>query len=141
MEFIYEVVRLWERPAEELLAADLGVAPLAMLGRLPEGLSLEDGLTAVARQVVERLMEAPPDRAKKLLTDALLLTSSSCRRPVAAEGAEHLVEVGGDDHLVVEEILQPQVVVPVGQRDQRQQVAEADAHGGVLALAVRGFLG
>ena len=39
MDFSYEVVRLWERPAEELLAADLGVAPLAMLGRLPEGLS------------------------------------------------------------------------------------------------------
>jgi hypothetical protein len=36
MNFGYEVVRLWERPAEELLAADLGVVPLAMLGRLPE---------------------------------------------------------------------------------------------------------
>ena len=34
MDFTYEVVRLWERPAEELLAADVGVAPLAMLGRL-----------------------------------------------------------------------------------------------------------
>src|SRR5262249_5204703 len=37
MDFGYEIVRLWERPAEELLAADPGVAPLAMLGRLPEG--------------------------------------------------------------------------------------------------------
>jgi hypothetical protein len=51
MEFGYEVVRLWERPAEELLAADLGVAPLAMLGRLPEGLPLEEGLAAVARRI------------------------------------------------------------------------------------------
>jgi hypothetical protein len=31
MDFSYEIVRLWERPAEELLAADLGVATLAML--------------------------------------------------------------------------------------------------------------
>src|SRR5262249_37912665 len=37
MDFGYEVVPLWERPAEELLAADLGVVPLAMLGCLPEG--------------------------------------------------------------------------------------------------------
>jgi hypothetical protein len=84
MDFTYEVVRLWERPAEELLAVDLGVAPLAMLGRLPEGLSLEDGLTAVAYRVVERLMnEASPDRAKKLLTDALLLTGLRVRRDAA----------------------------------------------------------
>jgi hypothetical protein len=84
MDFSYEVIRLWERPAEELVGADLGVAPLAMLGRLPEDLSLEDGLTAVAQRVVERLInEAPPDRAKKLLTDALLLTGLRVRRDMA----------------------------------------------------------
>src|SRR5205823_10905377 len=54
MDFSYEVVRLWECPAEELLAADLGVVPLAMLGRLPEDLSLEEGLTSVAQRLVER---------------------------------------------------------------------------------------
>jgi hypothetical protein len=85
MDFSYEVVRLWERDAEDLLAADLGVTPLAMLGRLPEHLSLEDGLSAVAQRVVERLTkEAPPDRAKKLLTDALLLTGLRVRRDAAA---------------------------------------------------------
>ncbi|HVS39743.1 MAG TPA: hypothetical protein VMS17_29570 [Gemmataceae bacterium] len=84
MEFGYAVARLWERPAEELLAADLGVAPLAMLGRLPEGQPLEEGLAAVAQRVVERLTPAPPDRAKKLLTDALLLTGLRVRRDAAA---------------------------------------------------------
>jgi hypothetical protein len=85
MEFSYEIVRLWERPAEELLAADLGVAPLAMLGRLPADLPLEDGLAAVAGRVVERLTnEAPPERVKKLLTDAFLLTGLRVRRDVAA---------------------------------------------------------
>jgi hypothetical protein len=85
MEFSYEVVRLWERPAEDLLRADLGVVPLAMLGRLPENLSLEDGLTAVAQRVLERITkEAPPDRARKLLTDAYLLTGLRLRRDAAA---------------------------------------------------------
>src|SRR5437879_4694250 len=51
MDFGYEVVRLWERPAEELLRGDLGVAPLAVLGRLPENLSLENGLTVIAQRL------------------------------------------------------------------------------------------
>jgi hypothetical protein len=85
MDFSYEVVRLWERSAEELLGGDLGVVPLAILGRLPEGLSLEDGLTAVAQRVLERLVkEAPPDHVKKLLTDAFLLTGLRVRRDRAA---------------------------------------------------------
>ena len=85
MQFAYEVVRLWERPAEELLAADLGVVPLAVLGRLPEEVSLEEGLGAVAQRLVERVVkEAPLDRAKKLLTDAFLLAGLRVRRDVAA---------------------------------------------------------
>ena len=61
------------------------MAPLAMLCRLPEGLSLEDGLSVLARRVVERVLrEAPPDQAKKLLTDAYLLTGLRVRRDVAA---------------------------------------------------------
>jgi hypothetical protein len=44
MAFNYEVVRLWERPVEELLAGDVGVSPLAMLGRLPKGLSIRGGI-------------------------------------------------------------------------------------------------
>jgi hypothetical protein len=85
MELRYEVVRLWERPAEELLRADLGVVPLAMLGRLPEELALEEGLTVIAQRLAERITkEAPPDRARKLLTDAYLLTGLRLRRDAAA---------------------------------------------------------
>jgi hypothetical protein len=84
MDFAYQIERLWERPAEELLAGDIGVAPLAMLGRMPEELQLEDGLAAIARRVVERVMkEAPADRAKKLLIEALLLTGLRVSRGVA----------------------------------------------------------
>ena len=84
MDFTFVPIRLWEWPAEELLAADVGVVPLAMLARLPEGLSREDGLAAVAQRVVDRLVqEASPERVKKLLTDALLLTGLRVRRDVA----------------------------------------------------------
>lgn len=86
MDFNYEVIRLWERPVEELLAGDLQVSPLAVLGRLPTGLSLEEGLALVADRIVERLTkEAARDQAQKLLTDALLLTGLRVRRDVAVK--------------------------------------------------------
>jgi hypothetical protein len=85
MAFTYEVVPLWQRPVEELLAADLGVVPLAMLGRLPAERSLEEELAAVAQRVAERVTaEAPPEWAKKLVTDAYLLTGLRIRRDAAA---------------------------------------------------------
>lgn len=82
--FRYTVVRLWEVSVEELLAADLGVTPLAMLGRLPEGVMLEHGLAAVAERLTERLStETAHEQAKKLLTEALLLTGLRVQRDVA----------------------------------------------------------
>ncbi|HJT76020.1 MAG TPA: hypothetical protein VJ739_02365 [Gemmataceae bacterium] len=86
MAFTYEVVRLWQRPAEELLAGALGTTPLAMLGALPHGVALPDALTAVAQRLIERLeREAPPERTRKLLTAAFLLTGLRVRRDLARE--------------------------------------------------------
>ena len=85
MDFGYEIVRLWERPAEELLAADVGVTPLAVLGRLPDDVSVEDGLGAVVRQVVDRWQrELSPDQVDRLFTDTYLLSGLRLRRRVAA---------------------------------------------------------
>lgn len=84
MLFEYEVVRLWERPAERLLAGELGLAPLAVLGGLPKGAALEDALAAVVKRLVERLThEAQPEQSIKLLTTALLLSGLRVDRNVA----------------------------------------------------------
>ena len=84
MLFEYEVVRLWERPAERLLAGELGLAPLAVLGDFPKGTPLEDGLAAMVQRLVNRLThEAPPQQSIKLLTTALLLTGLRVDRNVA----------------------------------------------------------
>src|SRR5262249_15179128 len=65
----------------------------------------------------------------------------SGRGPLAAESAENLVQVFGDANLVVEEILQPKVIVALGEGDQRQEVAPADAHRGFGAVNVGGLGG
>jgi predicted transposase YdaD len=75
MDFGYEIVRLWERPVESLLAGSLGLLPLAPLCRLPENVPLEEGLGSVIRRVVERLQqEAPAEQVKRLFLATYLLT-------------------------------------------------------------------
>jgi hypothetical protein len=86
MEFGYEVVRLWEIPAKELLAGTLGTLPLAPLGKLPEGASLKDGLTDVVQQLIERLQrEAPAEEVRRLLTAAYILTGLRLPRDLARQ--------------------------------------------------------
>jgi predicted transposase YdaD len=75
MMFNYELVRLWERPVEKLLAGAMGTLPLAMLGKLPEAVALEEGLTATVQRLIERLeAEAPAEQVTELLTAAYILT-------------------------------------------------------------------
>ena len=82
MEFGFEVIRLWEIPAEQLLRSSLATAPLSVLGKLPEALGLRDGLAAVVRQLAERLeREATGDQADRLLVAAYVLTGLRLKAP------------------------------------------------------------
>jgi predicted transposase YdaD len=74
VEFRFDVIRIWEVPVETLLTAGLGVAPLAPLGRLPEGATPQEALPAVVQRLEERLVAEAPDDAETLLTAAFILT-------------------------------------------------------------------
>jgi hypothetical protein len=68
LDFRFEVVRLWQWPTDELLRGTMGTLPLAPLGALPEGLTLEEALPAVIRRIEERLVsEAAPSAAARLM--------------------------------------------------------------------------
>jgi predicted transposase YdaD len=84
MDFSYEVVRIWEHSADDFLSGDVGTAPLAMLGQLPEGIPLADGLAAFAQRLIARLdKETPRDEQRRLLTAAFLLTGLRVPREIA----------------------------------------------------------
>jgi hypothetical protein len=74
MNFTYEVIPLWRYPVEDLLAGGPGTLPLAVLGQLPEGVDLQEGITAVAQRIISRLeAEASEEQRRQLLTAAFVL--------------------------------------------------------------------
>jgi hypothetical protein len=86
MGFGYEVVHLWEEPLEPLLNGPAEITPLSVLARLPTGVPEEDALAEVIRRVIERLLsERPPDRSRRLLTAAFVLTGLRVPRHVARQ--------------------------------------------------------
>jgi len=81
MDFGYELVRLWERPVEAVLAGGPATLPLAPLCRLPEGMSLEEGMRWVLTQVVDRLQrEGDPRLVPRLLTATYVLSGLRLNR-------------------------------------------------------------
>jgi hypothetical protein len=75
MDFGYEVLPLWDRPVEALLSSGLGTLPLAPLARLPEGMSLEEGMRWVLNRIVERLdQEGDPGLVHRLLMATFVLS-------------------------------------------------------------------
>jgi predicted transposase YdaD len=84
MTFRYEVVRIWEWPAERLLTGPLGTAVLAVLGALPQGMSTEDALAAVVERLIERIeRELEREQGHKLLTAAYILSGLRVNRAAA----------------------------------------------------------
>lgn len=85
MDFSYELVRLWEVPAAELLAAPIGSAVLAVLGRLPDRGDVQAGLTDVLHELDRRLRtEAAPAEAGDLLAAVGVLMGLRVPRQVGA---------------------------------------------------------
>jgi predicted transposase YdaD len=71
LDFAFEVVRLWQVPVERLLASGLGTLPLAPLGQMPEGRTLDEALQAVVARLVQRI-----ETETETVQERLLLTAS-----------------------------------------------------------------
>jgi predicted transposase YdaD len=85
MDFRYELIRLWELPAERLLQAGIGVASLAVLGKFAAPGDLESGLLEVAKQLERRARTevATPAEANDLLATVTVLMGLRVNREVA----------------------------------------------------------
>src|SRR5688500_2297789 len=76
----YDVVRVWEKPVESVLAGGLGTLPLAPLADVAEG-----ELPGVLQRMEERISrEAAPDEAGLLWTTTFVLLGLRCPTDTAA---------------------------------------------------------
>ncbi len=90
-EFRYNVVRIWEHPAEEILKGGLGTLPLAPLGKVHE-----DDLPALIQTIRQRLdREAARNQVQALWTSTYLLMGLKYPEDLIErlfEGAQNMTE-------------------------------------------------
>src|SRR5262245_42726886 len=92
----------------------------------------------VSRTMLMKARRRPHHRA------AYAATLANLRRPRASERHQHIVQVVRNADLVVEEVFQPDKMILLGHRDQREQVAQPNADGrcgGRYVIAVAVFVG
>jgi hypothetical protein len=75
LRFLFETVRAWELPSEQLLGAGVGLLPLAVLGQPPKGLTRTQALPAVVERIAERAEREAGAEAGTLLTAAYVLSA------------------------------------------------------------------
>ncbi len=73
LSFRFEIVKVWESPADLWLNAGLGLMPLAVLGKAPAGTTREKYLPKVVGQIADRAARDFPAEASELLMSAFLL--------------------------------------------------------------------
>lgn len=85
VEFVYEVVRLWQRPVDLFLHGGLGLLPLAPLCQMPPDIPLAEALRQVVGEIERRLLaEAEHAVAVRLMTAAYILTGLRVDRDTLA---------------------------------------------------------
>lgn len=116
MEFGFELISLWEIPADDLLDSALATVPLAVLGKLPDALSLEDGLAGVIQRLRDRLLrETGGEQAERLMTAAYILSGLRLPNP------ESVAQLFRGVSIAMRESVTYQAILEEGREEGRQE--------------------
>lgn len=106
LKFRFETVRAWELPADVFLKGGVGLMPLAVLGKPPEGQSRRQALPGLVERMAERAVHEAKLDAGMLLTAAYLLSGMHVD-PEVAQGifnkVKAMLEENGVYNLILEE--------------------------------------
>jgi hypothetical protein len=73
LSFQFDIVRMWEVPAEDLLRAGVGLLPLAVIGKPPAGKTRAQALPEQAHTIIDRAKDEAGPLAPEVITSALIL--------------------------------------------------------------------
>jgi hypothetical protein len=73
LDFRFDIVRVWQRPADDFLTAALGLLPLAVLGQPPAGQTREQALPHQVDRIIDRAVAEAGKRVGEVVTASFLL--------------------------------------------------------------------
>ncbi len=73
LTFEFEIVRVWQLPADDFLRGPLGLTPLAVLGQPPRGRTREQALPEQVDRIIDRAVAEAGERRGEVVTAAFLL--------------------------------------------------------------------
>ena len=127
LEFRYQVVRVWQKPVEEVLAGGLGTLPLAPLANITE----QDLPDVIARMKTRIDAEATPEQAGKLWTATNVLMGLRYE----AELTQQLLQ----GVMNMKESVTYQAIVEEGRQEGRQEGRADEARRLLLRLGTLRF--
>jgi hypothetical protein len=73
LTFGFDIVRVWQRPADEFLNASLGLLPLAVLGHPPKGRTREKTLPDLVDRIIDRAVSEGGKLGREVVTASFIL--------------------------------------------------------------------
>ncbi|WP_439625584.1 hypothetical protein [Gemmata sp.] len=73
LSFVFDIVRVWELPSEDLLRAGIGLMPLALLGKPGAGKTREQALPEHVERIADRVEREMSPEAASIMTATYIL--------------------------------------------------------------------
>lgn len=93
LSFQFDIVRMWEVPADDLSRAGVGLLPLAVVGKPPGGTTREQALPGQVERIADRAERDAKPEIGKLMTATYILASMHVEPAVAREVINHVLNM------------------------------------------------
>lgn len=82
LQFGFDLIKVWERPAEEFLTGGIGLLPMAVIARPPAGRTREQSLPMWVDRIAERVEAEAPQVAADIVLSSFIMAGMHVSREV-----------------------------------------------------------